>query len=160
MPLPERHVRIHPRFFVDSVRLEEIIHIDAALCDDIFIDPVRSRLHAEFNEVREALILGDQSLRGLRTATNVDDLAAILARIAWDFEAGFMVKARQPYFIVDSEGVFGYSWELSRTQWFFARAYETVLERVYQWASANHAEAHVRLAGASGAARLSLPGSA
>jgi len=145
MPQPDRHARIHHRFFVNSVRLEEIIHIDAAICDNLFIDPVRSRLHTEFDEVREALIHGGLPLRSVRTAASVDDLAASLARIAWRFEAGFLVKARQPYFIVDSEGMFGYSWELSRTRWFFARAYEPVLERVDQWASANHAEARTRL---------------
>lgn len=132
-------------FFVHSVRLEEIVHVDAMMCDDIFFDPVRARLQSEFTDVQQALLAGGLSLRRIRQSESFDDLESNLARMTWKFQVGFLVKARQPYFIIDGENTFGYSWELSRVQWFFARTYELALERIFAWASLNQNEARARL---------------
>jgi hypothetical protein len=136
---------INRSFFVHSVRLEEIVHIDAMMCDDIFFDPIRTRLQSEFTDVQQALLEGGLPLRRIRRAESFDEMESSLARMTWKFPVGFLIKARQPYFIIDGENTFGYSWELSRARWFFARTYDLALERICAWASLNQNEARARL---------------
>ena len=137
--------RVHRRCFVDAVRIEHIVHLDASLCDDIFFGALRELLVPDFCEVHGALCEGGLRFKRIERAATFDELEHWLARLAWKLELGFLVQARQPYFIVDSEGCFGYSWELARTRWFFARDYGAALRNVHVWAARNHAEAQTRL---------------
>lgn len=136
---------VHRRCFADSVRIEHIVHLDASLCDDIFFGPLRELLMQDFRDVRDALHKGGLRIKRVEHAVTFDELEHALARLAWKMELGFLVKARQPYFIVDGTGCFGYSWELSRTRWFFDSDYAGALRDIHRWAAHNRAEAQTRL---------------
>lgn len=145
MPRTSAEPSIQRRFFVHALRIEHIVHIDASLCDDIFFGPARDLLQNDFDEVREALVAGGLNFRHIEQAATFDDLEHWLAKVVWKLEIGFLVQARQPYFIVDSHDCFGYSWELSRTRWFFARQYAYALNQISAWGARNHNEARTRL---------------
>ncbi|CAD6559570.1 hypothetical protein LMG27952_06898 [Paraburkholderia hiiakae] len=135
----------HRRFFAHAVRIEHIVHLDAALCDDMFFGALRDLISQDLHEMLEVLSEGGLRFKRLSQIACFDELEQWLARLAWKLELGFLVKARQPYFIVDGKGCFGYSWELSRARWFFRRDYASAVNAVHEWAAHNHAEAHARL---------------
>ena len=123
--------RVHRHCSVDAVRIEHIVHLDASLCDNIFFGPLPDLLAPDFREVRAAVCEGGLRLKRIEHAASFDEFEHGLARLAWRLELGFPVQAQQPYFIVDSEGCFGYSWELARTRWFFARDYGATLRNTH-----------------------------
>ncbi|MFM0218088.1 hypothetical protein [Paraburkholderia caledonica] len=131
-----------------SVRLERILHLDSMLVDWRFFHPTRSEIETELSDARDALLAGGLHLPGLETANTIDDFEEILHNSVFDREQvlGFLVKARQPYFQVDGERL-GYSWEVSRDQWFYALTFEDALEKACTWGQAFHDEARARARG-------------
>lgn len=131
-----------------SVRLERIMHLDSMLVDWHFFDATRSEVETELSDVRDALLAGGLQLPGLETANTIDDFEEVLHDGVSDHvEAlGFLVKARQPYFQIDGERL-GYSWEVSRAQWFYAPAFEDVLDKACAWGKTFHDEAWARARG-------------
>ncbi|MFL9906790.1 hypothetical protein [Paraburkholderia sp. RL17-337-BIB-A] len=131
-----------------SVRLERIMHLDSMLVDWHFFDPTRSEIEAELSDARDALLAGGLQLPGLETANTIDDIEEILHNSVFDpvQVLGFLVKARQPYFQIDGKRL-GYSWEVSRDQWFHALTFEDALEKACTWGQAFHGEAWARARG-------------
>jgi hypothetical protein len=131
-----------------AVRLERIVHLDSMLVDWHFFDPTRSELEEELSDVHAALLDGGLDVPGLETANTLDDLEDALHNVVGDTVAvlGFLVKARQPYFQIDGERL-GYSWEISRNQWFHALTFEDAIEKACTWGQAFHDEAWTRARG-------------
>ncbi|WP_027779916.1 hypothetical protein [Paraburkholderia caledonica] len=131
-----------------AVRLERIVHLDSMLVDWHFFAPTRSELEEELSDLRGALLDGGLEVPGLETANTIDDLEDALYNVAGDTvpALGFLVKARQPYFQIEGERL-GYSWEVSRSQWFHALTFEDAIEKACIWGQAFHDEAWTRARG-------------
>jgi hypothetical protein len=147
-----RPPNISNRFNFHSVRLQHIVHVDTMLVDCTFVDPVRALIEADLSDVRHALMNGGFKLPGVRQAQNVADLEEFLSKLASMHQVGYLVKAQHPYYVIEAVDRIGYSWDECRSQWFFARKYDTVLDRVCEWASFHHEEAWARARSTSGAA--------
>jgi len=143
---------INIRFDSLSVRMQHIVHVDTMLVDNILLDPVRALLETDLNDVRQALMSGGFKFPGVRQAENVTDLEQFLGKLASMHHVGFLVKAQHPYYVIEAADRIGYSWDACRSQWFFARNYDTVLDRVCEWASFHYEEAWARARSTSGAA--------
>jgi hypothetical protein len=139
-----RPPNINIRFDSLSVRLQQIVHVDTMLVDNILVAPVRALIEADLSDVRQALMSGGFKFPGVRQAQNVVDLEEFLGKLASMHHVGFLVKAQHPYYVIEAVDRIGYSWDTCRSQWFFARNYDTVLARVYEWASFHHEEAWAR----------------
>jgi hypothetical protein len=139
-------IRCFIRYNAVAVRLERIVHLDSMLVDWHFFDPTRSAIEAELSDARNALLAGGLRLAGLETVNTIDDLEEVLHDGVPDpVEAlGFLVKARQPYFQIDGDRI-GYSWEVSRSEWFYAPTFEAALDAACVWGQAFHDEAWARV---------------
>jgi hypothetical protein len=135
-----------------SVRLQHIVHVDTMLVDNTLVDPVRALIEADLSDVRQVLMNGGFNFPGVRQAQSVADLEKFLGKVASMHHVGFLVKAQHPYYVIEAVDRIGYSWDECRSQWFFARKYDTVLDIVCEWASFHHEEAWARARSTSSAA--------
>lgn len=147
-----RPPNINIRFDSLSVRLQHIVHVDTMLVDNTLVDPVRALVEADLSDVRKVLMAGGFNFPGVRQAQNVADLEEFLGKFASIHHIGYLVKAQHPYYVIEAVDRIGYSWDTCRSQWFFARNYDTVLDRVCEWASFHRDEAWARAHSTSGAA--------
>jgi hypothetical protein len=135
-----------PHFGAFSVRLQHIIHLDAMMDFSVFSEEVKAMLNNDLKDVVNAFTEANYAQTLLGNLSGIDALEEALGKLTWDGHVGFLVKAQQPYFMLEENGQLGYSWERSRTKWFFARGYPSAIQHVTNWARTNHegAWAHAR----------------
>ncbi|QIE30185.1 hypothetical protein [Caballeronia sp. SBC2] len=146
-----RPPNISNRFNFHSVRLQHIVHVDTMLVDSTFVEPARALIEADLSDVRQALMNGGFKFPGVRQAQSVVDLEEFLGKVASMHHVGYLAKAQHPYYVIEAVDRIGYSWDKCRSQWFFARKYDTVLDIVCEWASFHHEEAWARARSTFGA---------
>jgi hypothetical protein len=123
--------KYNARLRANSVRLDEILHLDTMLGADRL--PALRRLKDDLPFIVDALANGGMSpLPGLRAAKSVEELEHLLTRLAQLDSLGFLVKASQPVDACNEEA--SGSRAPTRSGWFHARSYEKVLGRVHAWA--------------------------
>jgi hypothetical protein len=133
------------RFRANSVRIDEIFHLDTMLVAGHLAG--FQRVKDDFPFMREALLKGGMMLfPGIRGAECVENLEHAIGRLGQLGSLGFLVKASQPVFTVEGEQL-KFSWELTRTGWFYARSYEKVLGKVHTWAEGAREQALARALG-------------
>ncbi|EIM98551.1 hypothetical protein WQE_23523 [Paraburkholderia hospita] len=134
-----------------TVRFEHFVHLDTMLIHEDFADPVRAIIDSEFDNVRDALIESGMTFSGIARSTRASHLENFFTHLAGEHDMGFLVKAQQPYFLIADSNRLEYSWERSRSSWFYARSYAALLDKVCDWAAFHHEEAWARAKSVAGA---------
>lgn len=109
-----------------------------------FANPIRAIVERELEAVRDALTESGMRFPAITRASSIADLEHFFGRLAGEHDMGFLVKAQQPYFLIDGGSRLEYSWERSRSRWFYARSYAALLDKVCEWAAFHHEEAWAR----------------
>lgn len=142
--------RLGSSFNSVSVRLLHSYHIDAmlTLLEELLPTEASEILSAELDSVQEAL-------NGQLSTTNLPQTLGELVNLFVEESlksgsVGFLLKAEQPHFVYTGTGQLSYSWDYTRSRWFYGQTYQEALFRVYRWASRNKEVARTR-SGSQGA---------